>query len=288
MTTTDRSGRAELRVEVPGGRLGGWVSGEGDPVLMLHGGPGLGYEYLDQLAAEFGDGFRIASFQQRGLPPSTEQGPFTVAQAVADVISVLDALGWQRALIAGHSWGGHLALRFAAAHPERVVTVLAIEPLGIAGDGGAGGFVAELAARTPAADRARARQLDDAVAAGTGTPDDALESLRLLWPAYFADPVHAPPMEPFRLSTAANVGLLSDLPNGLDAVPAALAAAGTRCVFVVGAGSPLPWGQAAGASAEAVPGAVVHVIPGAGHFPWVEVPGSLRGPLRSLPQDRRA
>jgi len=53
------------------GGLAGWVEGEGPPVLLLHGGPGLSYDYLDWLAEDLGSGYRLAAFQQRGLEPST-------------------------------------------------------------------------------------------------------------------------------------------------------------------------------------------------------------------------
>lgn len=36
-------------MEDAGGRLGGWVGGDGVPVLLLHGGLGLSFEYLDEL-----------------------------------------------------------------------------------------------------------------------------------------------------------------------------------------------------------------------------------------------
>ena len=101
----------------PGARSAAGSSGGGVPVLLLHGGPGLSYEYLDGLADELGTGFRVAAFQQRGLEPSTLKGPFTIPQAIDDVIAVLDGLGWPQAVLVGHSWGGHLVLRAAAAAP---------------------------------------------------------------------------------------------------------------------------------------------------------------------------
>jgi pimeloyl-ACP methyl ester carboxylesterase len=147
-------------VEVTGGRLGGWIAGDGAPVLLLHGGPGLSYEYLDQLGDEIGAGFQVAAFQQRGLEPSTVEGPFTIAQALADALAVLEALNWGQAFIVGHSWGGQLALRLAAAHPERLLGALAVDPLGVVGDGGMAAFEAEMLARTPSQDRERAHELD--------------------------------------------------------------------------------------------------------------------------------
>ena len=72
----------------------------------------------------------VAWHQQRGLAPSAAEGPYTVATDVGDVRRVLDALGWEKAYVVGHSWGGHLALHVAEAMPERLFAVLAVDPLG--------------------------------------------------------------------------------------------------------------------------------------------------------------
>jgi proline iminopeptidase len=128
--------REELSVPAAGGSLAGWVAGSGQPVLLLHGGPGLSYSYLDDLGVELAAEFRVASYQQRGLEPSTLEGPHTIAQSIDDVITVLDGLGWSQAFVVGHSWGGHLALRLAAAHPERIWGGRAV---GGGGGRGAGG-----------------------------------------------------------------------------------------------------------------------------------------------------
>ena len=127
------------------------------------------------------------------------------------------------ALIVGHSWGGHLALRFAAAHPERLLGALAVDPLGIVGDGGMAAFEAELLARTPKEGRERARELDERAMAGEGTAEDFLESLAIVWPAYFADPWRAPAMPPIRMSVEAYSGIAGELTAGAEEVCARLA-----------------------------------------------------------------
>jgi pimeloyl-ACP methyl ester carboxylesterase len=45
----------------------------------------------------------------------------------------------------------------------------------------------------------------------------------------------------------------------------------------------MPWGQAARATAELAPQAFLAVVPAAGHFPWLDVPGSVRSALKRLP-----
>jgi pimeloyl-ACP methyl ester carboxylesterase len=274
--------REAFTVEATGGTLGGWVVGDGAPVLLVHGGPGLSYEYLDGLADELGTGVRIAAFQQRGLAPSTLAGPFTISQAIDDVIAVLDGLGWPQAVLVGHSWGGHLVLRTAAAHPDRLLAVLSVDPIGVVGDGGTAAFEAEMVARTPKEGRARAQQLDERAMSGEGTADDGLEGLAIMWPAYFADPENVPPLPPIRLSVEAYSGLNDEMTEGLEEIAAALATGSVPYGVVAGAGSPIPWGQAARTTAELSPRAFLTVVPAAGHFPWLEVPGSVRTALQRL------
>lgn len=276
------AGRETFRFEATGGALAGWVIGSGPRVLLLHGGPGLSFEYLDELAAELGAGFRVAAYQQRGLEPSTLEGPFTIAQAVDDAITVLDGLEWDRALVVGHSWGGQLALRLVAAHPDRLLGALAVEPVGVVGDGGTGGFEAEIAARTPQADRRRALELDERAMAGQSTTAEALESLRLVWPAYFADPENAPPMPPTRMSVEAYAGMIGEVTADSERLAAAVAASPVPFGVLAGAASPMPWGQAARATADLSPHAFLRVMPAAGHFPWFEQPGCVRAALARL------
>jgi pimeloyl-ACP methyl ester carboxylesterase len=269
-------------VAVAGGSLGGWAAGAGAPVLLLHGGPGLSYGYLDELGAELAGGFRVASYQQRGLEPSTVEGPFTVAQAIDDAVAVLDSLEWPRALVVGHSWGGQLALRLAAGRPERLLGALAVDPLGIVGDGGMAAFETEMIARTDKRGRERAHELDQRAMAGRGTAEEALESLRIMWPAYFADPENVPPMPPVQVSVDAYAGIVSEATADTDRVAAELAACPVPYGLLAGAASPIPWGQAARASAELSPRAFLTVVAAAGHFPWFEAPGCVRAALERL------
>ena len=57
--------------------------------------------------------------------------------------------------------------------------------------------------------------------------------------------------------------------------------------FLAGAGSPMPVDGAAGATARAIPGAWLDVVEGAGHLPWFERPGSVRGALHRLASSSR-
>ena len=270
--------RSELHTD----ELGGWVRGDGRRVLLLHGGPGMAYTYLDTLADEIGEGYRVAAFQQRGLEPSSVQGPFDVATAVADVAAVLDALGWDRAWIVGHSWGGHLLLHCAVAIPNRMHGGLAVDLLGGVGDGGEAGFEAELMRRTPPEAAARAQELDERGMRGEGTPEEMQESLELLWPAYFASPDHTMPFMDARTSIPAYAGIWDSAKALLPGLEASLAEVAMPFGVVAGGLSPMPVEEAAAATARAIPGAWLEVVDGAGHFPWFERPGCIRAALDRL------
>jgi pimeloyl-ACP methyl ester carboxylesterase len=79
-----------------GGHLGGWVAGSGEPVVLLHGGPGMGATYLAPVFDELAGGYQVVLFQQRALAPSTLSGPFDVDTAVDDIRAVLDHLAIER------------------------------------------------------------------------------------------------------------------------------------------------------------------------------------------------
>lgn len=270
-----------FEVDASGGPLVGWVSGDGPRVLAVHGGPGMSGDYLDDAVAELADGYQVATYQQRGLSPSTEQGEFTVAEAVSDVTAVLDGLGWKTCYLLGHSWGGHLVLHAAVAIPERLEGVLSVDPLGAVGDGGAAAFGAELFARMPEASRDRARELDEKDAAGEATPDDVREAFSLVWASSFADPSSAPPMPETRFAPRAGQGLWTDLVRRLPALEAALPAIEVPVGVVVGELSPMP-PEAGTATADRIPGAWSWTVPGAGHYVWHEAPGCVRSAMDRL------
>lgn len=155
----------------------GWVTGFGPEVLLLHGGPGM-TDYMQSLLPEL-DGYQAASFQQRGVAPSTLAGPFGVPTLRDDVIDVLDTLGWEAPTLIGHSWGGHLLLHLSAVAPMRVGAALAVDPLGAVGDGGLAAFEVELMRRLPEATVSRLKELDALEATRALAPAEHLEAMEI-------------------------------------------------------------------------------------------------------------
>jgi proline iminopeptidase len=234
-------------------------------------------DYMQSLLPEL-DGYQVASFQQRGVAPSTLAGPFDVPTLRDDVIDVLDTLRWEAPAIIGHSWGGHLLLHLLAVTPTRVGAALAVDPLGAVGDGGVAAFEVELLRRLPDATVARMKELDALEATRGLAPAEHLEAMEIAWPGYFsslrvAQPIpqtsHAPSDESWA-SIHAELPALAELLRDCH-VP-------TR--FVHGALDPLP--VTASTDIAELMGATVDVLPGNGHFPWLEDPGCVRRSLDRL------
>jgi proline iminopeptidase len=272
-----------FEVEVPGGALVGELVGRGAPLLLLHGGPGLSATMCDSLRPELVDGYEVASYQQRGLPPSTAGAPYDLPAQVDDVVAVLDALGWPSAVVVGFSYGGHLLLHLLVTYPDRVRAAVVVDPLGGVGDGGEAEFDAAMTARTPEASRARARELDDRGLAGEGSDDDATEGFLLFWPAYFADPSSAPPPpDGIRVSVEASSRTWASGEQLMPALAGRLAGCPVPTVFVHGGSSPMPVTASSDTAAAMGACARVVVVPGSGHLVWHENPGAVRQALDDL------
>jgi proline iminopeptidase len=268
-------------INTPTGPIAGSESGQGPALLFLHGGPGMS-DYADLLAPELG-GWRTMRYQQRGLPPSSVDGPLTVEQHVADAVAVLDARGVNRAVVVGHSWGSHLALELAVAHPERVAGLVLIDGPGVTGDGGLGAMGQALMDRAAPEAVERLQEVAERMGADGPTDDDATEQLALLWPGYFADPAAAPPLPAWmRVSAAANGATVGSMFEHLAAGFAeSVAGITASAIFVLGERSPIPNVQGEQAAAL-IRSAQVRVIPAAGHLPWVEYPGCVADALADI------
>jgi pimeloyl-ACP methyl ester carboxylesterase len=272
-------------VTTPEGAIHAWRhDGEGPRAVLLHGGPCISASYMEPLVPHLAGVFRQTLYQQRGLPPTTVEGPYTIEANVADAAAVIDEAAGGRAWIVGHSWGGHLALHLLVAIPERIAGAVIVDPLGAHFDV-MQEFGERLQAPLSEQDRARVREIEAKEEAGTATPEESLEDFRLVWPSYFADPASAPPMPDMDMAvgpftaTMASIGEHAEagtLVRGLPAVPPEI-----PVLFLHGAGSPMPL-RASTDTAALIPHARVEIVEGAGHFIWLEQPGAVRDAVRAI------
>ncbi len=262
-------------VSLTGGLLQGHHGGEGEPALLLHGGPALP-DYLDGLAAELAELFTTIRYTQRGTPPSTLGPPYTIECHMADALAVLDALDIDDAWAIGHSWGGHLALHLLVAQPERLRGVICIDPLGARGEIFAE-FGENLRRGLSAQQVGRLDEIESRRRSGQASEAELLERSAMIWPRYFADPTSAPPHPAAHIgvqcSTETNASISDHFERGtlVEGLPDAR----LPVFFVHGLRDPLP-PRSSTETAALIPGAIVETIARCGHFPWLEKPDELR------------
>ncbi len=247
---------------------------DGEVVLLIHGYGGDRNSWLflqEPLAAA---GRRVYALDLPGHGTSTKDvGDGSVGLLADAVAGVLDAIGSSgteagRVHLVGHSLGGAVAAAVAARDPGRVGSLTLIAPAGFGAEVNAGYLRGFAQAQTRRELKPVVAQLfADESLVTRQLVDDLLAYKRL-------DGVDA------ALFTLLGTLLDPDAPDGgtqrIDSAAAIAALGGAVPVTVIwgGADRVLPAAQA-----ESVPGAVRHVIDGAGHMPHMERPAQVRAAI---------
>jgi pimeloyl-ACP methyl ester carboxylesterase len=105
------------------------VTGEGPPVILLHGFPDSGRLWRHQVPALSQAGFKVIVPDLRGYGRSDKPGEveaYRMHHLVADVLAVLDDAGAPQAHVVGHDWGAAVAWAAAVGASERVDQLVAL------------------------------------------------------------------------------------------------------------------------------------------------------------------
>lgn len=108
------------------------VDVQGDPdadvLIALHGGPGVGdrADLTDAFAA-FADSYRVITYDARGSGASGDAPPFSHEQWAADVDALRAWAGVEQVVVAGHSYGGMVALEYVTRYPDRVRALILVD-----------------------------------------------------------------------------------------------------------------------------------------------------------------
>jgi pimeloyl-ACP methyl ester carboxylesterase len=101
--------------------------GAGDPLLLLHGGTGIGADWRLVFTGGDPDGFRAIVPDLRGHGRSTNPSKaFTFRQNAKDMFALLDRLGVERTKAVGMSAGAKTLLHMATQQPERVAAMVLV------------------------------------------------------------------------------------------------------------------------------------------------------------------
>ena len=123
----------ELEASVPHGKLYVRVAGNresGNVMIAIHGGPGQSHHYMLDLERLAGREFSVVTYDQRGVGGSTtppaDPANYDLTDYIEDLEAVRRAVGVDQVHLLGHSWGGTVAMHYAALYPERVRSLILV------------------------------------------------------------------------------------------------------------------------------------------------------------------
>jgi proline iminopeptidase len=257
------------------------TAGSGQPVVLLSGGPGFTVDYMMAVGEFLPPGYQRVFYEQRGTGRSRMAAMtpenMTMRHVIADLEALRVHLKQERLFLVGHSWGGMLAMAYAAAHPDRVDRMILIGP---------GGptleftqwFNDNIRMRLRPEEIEAERYWDDAPKRGVDPDKAALESFRAIVPGYFFDREKGIAFRPMLTDGTITVGvnqlLFTDMAKGYDSRPG-LATLDRPVLIVQGHQDPIG-DKTAEDIQRAIKSSVLKYINQCGHLPWVEQPDQFR------------
>lgn len=270
---------------VPGAELYYKSIGVGEPLIVVHGGPGLEHSYLLPALEPLGQTFRLILYDQRALGRSTgdlDSASISMNRYIADLDAVRELAGVERVNLLAHSWGCLLATLYALEHPERTNALILMSPV----EPGQ-----RYAQETRERQQAR-RSLEDAAAIDSLTRSEGLErgepeTLGRLYHHFFrgtfANPDEANSLRLDFTERTAKQGrdvaaLLMEPLADLDLWDE-LSELAVPVLVVHGDQDPIPLAMAE-EMVERLPNARLEALTDVGHFPFIESPGRLFGAIQ--------
>lgn len=138
-------------VSVRDGKLFYRMAGEGVPLIVLHGGPGLSQDYLLPQLYKLAENNLVIFYDQRGSGKSLEtkldSNHINIDQFIDDLEALRTSFGIDKFILMGHSWGGLLAMQYAVDHQENLIGLILLNTAP-ADYKGQKGFIDEFEMRT--------------------------------------------------------------------------------------------------------------------------------------------
>ena len=97
--------------------------GEGEPLLVIHGGPVLDHSYFLPHLESLAKDFQLIFYDQRACGKSSidiDSATMNLAGFVEDIEQIRQKMGFEKINILGHSWGGLVAMKYAIAHNDKI------------------------------------------------------------------------------------------------------------------------------------------------------------------------
>ncbi len=108
------------------------VVGTGDPIVVVHGGPGLDRSYLRPGIDVLASGHQLVFFDQRGTGESESEltdEAINLDRFVEDIDVLREHLGHDRITVLAHSFGSLIGTRYAIRFPDRLNALVLANPV---------------------------------------------------------------------------------------------------------------------------------------------------------------
>jgi 3-oxoadipate enol-lactonase len=257
------------RLMVHGVNLAVEVRGDGPAVLFVHGYPLDRSIWRDQLEAL--EGFRRIAPDLRGMGQSDAPDlGYSMTIYAADLAALLDAMANDEVILCGLSMGGYIAFEFLRNWRSRVRGLVLMDT--------------RAEADTPEGRRARDAAAGTARERGAATVAESLLPKMLAGSTIERCPEVVERVRSLMAATpvAGMVGALAAMRDREGSESLLPTLAGIPTLVVVGEADGLTPPDQARALAQAIPGARLEIIPGAGHLPPVEQPEATTRSLREF------
>jgi proline iminopeptidase len=242
--------------------------GQGLPLLVHHGGPGLDHSVIAPHLGPLAHHLCLICYDHRGSGRSARpRGPdaYHIDHFVADIEGVARGIGLDRFALLGHSFGGIVALNFALAHPGVLShLVLVCSPT-------SHHFIDDVEAALP--DCLDTEALSELRSLEGSEPSDYVmrRSLEILAPIYFRDPGHVSELGLDSVRFGPQTQTVWDSLEGFDLRPR-LGEIRVPTLVIAGAHDRSVTPERAGEAAGALPQGRLLVMESSGHYPFVEEP----------------
>lgn len=108
------------------------VVGTGEPIVVVHGGPGLDHEYLQPGLDALANRYTLIYYDQRGTGRSSAEltpSAINLDSFVQDIDALRQVLGYERIGVLGHSFGTLIAIEYARRYPEETRGLILMNPV---------------------------------------------------------------------------------------------------------------------------------------------------------------
>jgi 3-oxoadipate enol-lactonase len=257
-----------LKTTVNGIQLAYERRGSGTPLVLLHGYP-LDHSIWTPILPLLQADFDLLLPDLRGFGESeSPAGSYGMADIAADIAGLLETLNIKKAVIAGHSMGGYVALAFARAYPERVL--------------GLGLVASQALADAPEKKAGRTQEADHILAHGVGEVADGM-AVKLTADATLQKSMHALIMHQRPQGLAGALRAMADRSDSM----LLLSEADFPVVLVHGLADQLIPVERARAVQSVVKKGQLTEIEEAGHMPMMEAPQAVARALGLFLTDKK-